>query len=338
MRILLQPAAQGTPAVRGRYERTILTPVSFADHEDLLSAEDRTALKELFPEGVAPMWGLTPGKGGSNRKKIGAFSAGDAVFFYSGRALFSGGTVAYRFRSPGVARRLWGEDDNGLTWEHMYAISDLHQVLIPFTEVTSVIGWNPRAVLQQAHVVTDDDADYLAELWGLDVPTAGIPDTRYEVPDEPPSSTPVFEGILDRDVMRAQRGEQVRLKRHLLAVGADRCALCGRDFPLRFLVAAHIKKRSACADEERRDLANVGMLACMFGCDSLYEHGFISVDEDGSILVAADAQAVPTLADYAVAHFMGRTTPWWTPLREPYFAWHRSHTFRMPPPLFGIRP
>jgi hypothetical protein len=210
-------------------------------------------------------------------------------------------------------------------------------VRIPFTEVTSVIGWNPKAVLQQAHVITDDDADYLAGLWGLDVPTAGVPEGFFEDSEEPAPSTPFFGGTLEREVIRAQRGEQARLKRHLLIVGADRCALCGRDFPYRFLVAAHIKKRSACAEKERRDLANVGMLACMFGCDSLYEHGFISVDEGGRILVAADTQAVPTLTDYAAAHFTGRTTPWWTPLREPYFAWHRFHTFRMPPPLPGIR-
>ena len=53
------------------------------------------------------------------------------------------------------------------------------------------------------------------------------------------------------------------------------CALCGHQYPLRFLVAAHIKKRSICTDAERRDLRNVAMLVCTFGCDALYEAGWI---------------------------------------------------------------
>ncbi|CAO5147010.1 HNH nuclease domain-containing protein [Frankia sp. AiPs1] len=326
MRILLQPAAQGTKAVRGRYERTILNPVNFAEHEDLLSAEDREDLKEIFPGEAAPMWGLTPGKNGSNRKKIGSFHVGDAVFFYSDRALISGGTIAYRFRNAGLARRLWGEDKNDLTWEHMYAIGDLRRVRISFTEISSVIGWKSSAVLQQAHIITDRHADYLAELWGLDVSTAD----DYEIEERFISvSEPSFDGPLDRNSMRAQRVEQGQLKRLLLARGGNRCALCGREFPAKLLVAAHIKKRAACMEDEKRDLANVGMLACLLGCDSLYEHGFVGVGADGHLLVPADVREIPPLDDYAETHYVNRTCNWWSPTREPYFSWHRAHTFRM---------
>ena len=33
-----------------------------------------------------------------------------------------------------------------------------------------------------------------------------------------------------------------------------------------FLVAAHVKKRFLCSDDERRDLRHVAVLACTFGC------------------------------------------------------------------------
>ncbi len=325
MRILLQPAAQGTKAVRGRYEGTILRPVPFADHEDLLSADDRDNLKELFPGDAAPMWGLTPGKRGSNRKKIDAFHVSDAVFFYSDRTLISGGTVAYRLHNPALARRLWGEDDNGLTWEYLYAISDLRRVRIAFTEVTSVIGWSPNAVLQQAHVIADQDAEHLAALWGLDVPTAEVLGS-ISVPSVPDDS---FGGALDRASTFARRAEQGHLKRLLLSHGGGRCALCGREFPAKLLVAAHIKKRAACTDDEKRDLVNIGMLACLLGCDSLYEHGFVAVEEGGRLLTSPEGHEVPALDDYAKKNFVSRTCAWWSPAREPYFYWHRVHTFRM---------
>ena len=56
------------------------------------------------------------------------------------------------------------------------------------------------------------------------------------------------------------------------------CAICGEVYPVRFLWASHIKTRKACSEEERRDLANIAMLACLFGCDVLYEHGYASVE------------------------------------------------------------
>ncbi|OHV48903.1 hypothetical protein BCD48_13690 [Pseudofrankia sp. BMG5.36] len=143
----------------------------FQDHEDLLTPDERSSLDNLFPSGAAPMWGLTPGKGGSNKHTIEAFDVDDAVFFYSDRALFAGGTVAYRFRNPSLAERLWGRDKHDLTWEHMYAISGLRGVRIPFSEISPLLGWKPNAVVQPALVIKEEVADVLAEAWTLDVRT-----------------------------------------------------------------------------------------------------------------------------------------------------------------------
>ncbi|WP_374055822.1 hypothetical protein [Rossellomorea sp. FM04394] len=80
------------------------------------------------------------------------------------------------------------------------------------------------------------------------------------------------------------RNEQAIL-RDWLFKGKDAtcCAICGRLFTTGSLVAAHKKKRSHCTDEERKD-PNIVMPVCLFGCDTLYERGIISV-ESGSIVV-----------------------------------------------------
>jgi hypothetical protein len=51
------------------------------------------------------------------------------------------------------------------------------------------------------------------------------------------------------------------------------CGICHREFPISFLVAAHVKKRSECSDEERRDYKHITMPMCKFCCDDLYEKG-----------------------------------------------------------------
>ncbi|MFG2661786.1 hypothetical protein [Streptomyces sp. NPDC048425] len=94
--------------------------------------------------------------------------------------------------------------------------------------------------------------------------------------------------------------------------------------PGTFLIGAHIKKRALCSDAERRGLANIAMLACTFGCDAVYEHGYVTVAAGGT-LQAADS---PEVATYIQEKLAGRTVSWWNDSREPYYQWHRTHTFK----------
>ena len=103
---------------------------------------------------------------------------------------------------------------------------------------------------------------------------------------------------LDKAGHRALRVEQSYLRRALFKGPAAPCDLCGRVFEVEFLVAAHIKKRADCDDQERRDVAHVVMSACRFGCDELYERGYIAVGDDGQFILShaikASEQPAPT--------------------------------------------
>jgi hypothetical protein len=135
-----------------------------------------------------------------------------------------------------------------------------------------------------------------------------------------------FEGDLNRPVTAAQRREQAALRHALLGSAAEaKCSLCGETYPVRFLITAHIKLRSLCSDDERLD-RHVAMLACQFGCDVLYETGYISVAGDGKIVTAAPA------TDGALANQLtrlaGRSCGSFTESSRSYFEWHFSNRFR----------
>jgi len=84
---------------------------------------------------------------------------------------------------------------------------------------------------------------------------------------------------LDRETIARRRTEQYIL-RNYLTKNKDicECAICQKVYPIKFLATAHIKKRKDCSEEEKRDL-NVVMPACHFGCDKVYEEGYIYIDE-----------------------------------------------------------
>ena len=74
-----------------------------------------------------------------------------------------------------------------------------------------------------------------------------------------------------------QRTEQYLLKRWLFQnKETEECAICGRTFSIKSLVAAHKKKRANCTEDERTD-PNIVMPVCLFGCDHLYEHEYIRI-------------------------------------------------------------
>lgn len=95
-----------------------------------------------------------------------------------------------------------------------------------------------------------------------------------------------FTGPSDMAMIINGRKEQSQLRaRLLLGRKTALCGICGRELPARYLRAAHIKKRSAASEKERRD-PNIVMLACVLGCDQAFEYGDIRVSADGTILVA----------------------------------------------------
>ncbi|MFV2106092.1 hypothetical protein [Micromonospora sp. LOL_015] len=153
---------------------------------------------------------------------------------------------------------------------------------------------------------------------------------RLAAPDEESAAVGdfTFEGDLRRVGTAEHRGEQASLRRRLFGSAAEAtCALCGQRYPVRFLWAAHIKKRAACSDDELRDLDNIAMPACLFGCDALFEAGYIAVGDDGRVIAADHADAGIALAE-RLDLLAGKEIVVYAPASAGYFRWHRENIFR----------
>jgi hypothetical protein len=80
------------------------------------------------------------------------------------------------------------------------------------------------------------------------------------------------------------REQMVRKEQHILQEWLfkdkthENCALCGQEFSINTLVTAHKKPRANCNNAERLD-PYIVMPICLMGCDYLYEHMYIYIDE-----------------------------------------------------------
>ena len=69
------------------------------------------------------------------------------------------------------------------------------------------------------------------------------------------------------------------------------------------------------------------MSACRFGCDELYERGYVSVDNEGKVILSGAVHASRYAGEYARQYLAGKIFTRSMSGREGYFAWHRDNRF-----------
>ncbi|WP_394253534.1 hypothetical protein [Arthrobacter pityocampae] len=117
------------------------------------------------------------------------------------------------------------------------------------------------------------------------------------------------------------RNEQSALRRHLLnGRPVAPCSLCQTELPACLLVAGHIKPRTLCSEQERKDY-RAAMLICSLGCDALFEWGYIVVNANGRLEPGIPAETRPLEA--AVAKLSGRGCTAYDEVTAPRFEFHR---------------
>lgn len=102
------------------------------------------------------------------------------------------------------------------------------------------------------------------------------------------------------------------------------CALCGKLFPSRLIVAAHIKPRSECSLLERTDI-NVVMPVCKIGCDDLFEKGYIWVNDLGIIETENHKESDLGLV---LKEYEGKTCKYFKQENKEYFKFRFELNFR----------
>ena len=155
---------------------------------------------------------------------------------------------------------------------------------------------------------SDGRGDYAYRLVGelegtVSEPPTGDFEKRYEKFREALSK----HETTDVDEESKGRSEHPVLRRWLFEGKArEACAICGEQFMVGSLVTAHKKKRSLCTTEERLD-PYIVMPLCLFGCDYLYERGYVLI-KGGIVTSGKPIEAGGEERSY-VERLLGREIP-----------------------------
>lgn len=336
---MLQPASDR--ASKENLARTINPAVELASISSYLSAGEMASLSVLYPEGRVPLWGAKPGENNRNAKRWSRIAAGDYILFALGKNLAMVAQITDKLHNAALARHLWGEtttaNGSAQTWEYMFSVRMVRdEFALSKAEFNKSISESrdPDAHIREFVVLKDVESAGVITYLGLDENPASPARARPKSADQGRRerrrrSVADFDR-LDEAVQSLRRLEQQLLRKYLLPEDTGTCALCGRTFPISFLVAAHIKPRAACTDEEKLDFENVAMPNCKMGCDELYGRGLIAVDGSGSIQVSNAAPDVGPVGTYIKLFLAGKQSEAWLTKVESrkYFSFHMSHEFK----------
>tara|TARA_Y100001968_G_scaffold202605_1_gene186049 strand:- start:1359 stop:2036 length:678 start_codon:yes stop_codon:yes gene_type:complete len=219
-----------------------------------------------------------------------------------------------------LALELWKQDANGQTWEYIYFLDEIVNHSIPVNDFNSVVGYKEKNIIRGFRVLDEEKSQKTLNYYNLE--------SSYHFDDISESD---FENAIvdisrldatDAKIKGHRRLEQGYLRRHLFGRRKlDSCGICNNEYPIAFLSAAHIKKRSKCTQNEKLDL-NVVMPMCKFGCDELFERGYIFV-KDGKVKINKERLKSFQLSSYCDS-LNEKHCKYYNNDTLDYFKWHKS--------------
>lgn len=283
MRVILQPC--GSDASKNHYDDTIDDiKVDIDDLKPYITTKEYNDLLQIYPNKNCKIWGIKEG----NRKKWEKIDKGDVSLFSGDNKIFSSAIVTYKMINEELAEFLWGRDIDGSTWKCIYFLDELQELDVSYSTFNKIVGYKQNYIIRGFSILDEDKSNKFIDTFSLESNRYFSNDVSYEEYSDIIDSEDELSKLnafhnLDVIVKTTQRREQSFLRNQLFGnkyVG--RCSICGKEIPVEFLWCSHIKKRKLCTNEEKLDYKNIVTPMCKFGCDDLYEKGFIGV-RDGIV-------------------------------------------------------
>ncbi|NUY01691.1 AAA family ATPase [Paraburkholderia youngii] len=153
----------GDPEARKHLDVSITRPVDITIVRQCVPHEQLAKLEELAATDGIYAWGAVPGT--MNDRYYPSLQIGDWMLcVFGGRCRFVA-RVVHKLDSINLARALWGQTDDGKTWQYMFFLSKPTPVDVALSSLTSFL---PKQFFGFARVGNENTANILAAYGSLD--------------------------------------------------------------------------------------------------------------------------------------------------------------------------
>jgi len=319
-KVILQPS--GNKDAREHYSDTIEKSIPLLSIKPYISLKEFETLNDIYPSGECKIWGVTPGSRDNNITKWNRIEIGDVCLFSREGEIYASAVTTFKLHSKKLAISLWDFDNKGQTWEYIYFLEEVKTHSIPYLQFNKVVGYADNYVIQGFNVLDNEKSNKLLQFFDLEseIFIEDVSKENYE------KILAKLENLkeTETEISSTRRLEQGYLKKLLFGkktIGT--CAGCKKDYPVSFLVTAHIKKRAQCEPNERTDV-NIVMPMCKMGCDEVFEKGYVSVS-NGIFIDMNKTPKSTALQDY-INVFSNTKCDYFNEKTEKYFNWHLKNT------------
>ncbi|MDZ4619399.1 HNH endonuclease [Bacillus cereus] len=305
---------------------TMSAGVDLSRIKSFLKLEEFNCLSDIYKDNVIHVWGVAPGNGVENIREWEKVKRGDIAVFSGKGKIFASATVTYKINNPELANHLWGESGEEQTWEYVYFLERVKHQFIDINDFNALLGYSINYSIRGFRVLDQEKSNLMMDTFNFYSSTNKPIMTKEEFKKEIKETLNELEqnASLDREVRGRARKEQNLLRKYLFGNKKTcNCGICGEEFPIDLLVAAHIKKRAHCTNEEQLDADNIVIPMCKFGCDELFERGYISIS-DGKVVSLIDEEYLPATVKTYIETIKGKVCGSWTDNNAKYFIWHNN--------------
>ena len=200
---------------------------------------------------------------------------------------------------------------------YIFFVDEIKTLNIPYLIFNRAVGYEDNYIIQGFNVLDEDKSSKIFESFNL-ISNIHLP----EINEYDYEQTFIELEELDKTRETLTRKEQSYLRKKIFNYKTiSECSICDKKINIEFLVCAHIKKRSKCNDEEKRNMHNVTPM-CKFGCDELFERGYIVV-EKGKIKAIKKNNSTEFVNNY-LNKINGKICNIYNQNNEQFFKWHNE--------------
>lgn len=111
------------------------------NYDEILSPEQYRGILHVSPDKRFTCWGNTQGINGKNLNNVDPIRVGDIVLFTEGGFATHKSKVLFVFRNHRFGDELWGESENGLSYDYCYVTAPPERVCISYDVLNQELGY-----------------------------------------------------------------------------------------------------------------------------------------------------------------------------------------------------